>query len=107
MKLSFTYIRSPRSNCKARALRSTCGAAKALLACFMPVSGRREGKDSSTHGVAAARSPLPWAVFQKWELPDHLMTDEIVNGPFTVKDALIALASIKADILRFGLGDPE
>jgi hypothetical protein len=33
------------------------------------------------------------------------MTDEIVNGPFTVKDALIALASIKADILHhfFGL----
>jgi hypothetical protein len=31
------------------------------------------------------------------------MTDEIVNDPFTVKEALIALASIKADILRFGL----
>jgi hypothetical protein len=50
-----------------------------------------------------APAPLPYTVFQKWELLDHLMTDEIVNGPFTVKEALIALASIKADILRFGL----
>jgi hypothetical protein len=50
-----------------------------------------------------APAPLPLCVFHKWELLDHLMTDEIVNGPFTVKEALIALASIKADILRFGL----
>jgi hypothetical protein len=50
---------------------------------------------------------VPITVFQKWELLDHLMTDEIVNGPFTVKEALIALASVKADILRFGLKDPE
>jgi hypothetical protein len=50
-----------------------------------------------------APAPVPITVFQKWELLDHLMTDEIVNGPFTVKEALIALASIKADILRFGL----
>ena len=49
-----------------------------------------------------APAPLPLCVFHKWELLDHLMTDEIVNGPFTVKEALIALASIKADILRFG-----
>jgi hypothetical protein len=52
---------------------------------------------------APAPAPVPITVFQKWELLDHLMTDEIVNGPFTVKKALIALASIKADILRFGL----
>jgi hypothetical protein len=54
-----------------------------------------------------APAPLPHNVFQKWELLDHLMTDEIVNGPFTVKDALIALASIKEDVMRLGLKNPE
>jgi hypothetical protein len=53
--------------------------------------------------LMVAPAPVPITVFQKWELLDHLMTDEIVNGPFTVKEALIALASIKADVLRFGL----
>ena len=50
-----------------------------------------------------APAPSPVEFWYKWELLDHLMTDEVVNGPFTVKEALIALASIKADILRFGL----
>jgi hypothetical protein len=57
--------------------------------------------------LMTAPAPLPWAVFRKWELLEHLMTDEIVNGPFTVEEAVIALASIKADVLRFARKDPK
>lgn len=61
--------------------------------------------NAAQDALMIAPAPSPVEFWHKWELLDHLMTDEIVNGPFTVKDALIALASIKSDIMRFGLKD--
>ena len=51
-------------------------------------------------------APLPFFVFYKWELLDFLMGTDAEDGPCPDNRTLLALASIKADVLRFGLKDP-
>jgi hypothetical protein len=57
--------------------------------------------------LMTAVAPLPWAVFHKWELLDYMVTDEAEAGRYTDNRVIVALASIKADVLRFGLKDPQ
>ena len=52
-------------------------------------------------------APLPWGVLYKWELLDFLMASDAEDGPCPNNHTLLALASIKADVLRFGFKDPE
>jgi hypothetical protein len=52
-------------------------------------------------------APLPWGVFYKWELLDFLMSSDAEDGPCPDNRTLLATASIKADILSFGLRYPE
>jgi hypothetical protein len=52
-------------------------------------------------------APPPWGVWMKWEVLDQLMTNEAWSGMNTDNRVIVAVAAIKADILRFGLGDSE
>jgi hypothetical protein len=48
---------------------------------------------------------VPGGVFQKWEVLDQLMIDEAESGANNDNRVIVAVAAIKADVLRFGLGD--
>ena len=52
-------------------------------------------------------APLTWGVWVKWEILDRLITTDVDEGHFVENRILVALAAVKADVLRFGLKDPE
>jgi hypothetical protein len=64
---------------------------------------RSERYEAAEAALMTAPAPLPYAVFYKWELLDYLMTDAAESGRCTNNRELVALASIKADVIRFGL----
>ena len=52
-------------------------------------------------------APLAEYVWTKWEILDRLVTEDAEAGHLANNRAIVALGAIKADILRFGLKDPE
>ena len=62
---------------------------------------------AAERALMTAVAPLPWAVFYKWELLDYMLASEAEDGRYTDNRVIVALASIKADVLRFGLKDRE
>jgi hypothetical protein len=63
--------------------------------------------DAAEMALLATPAPLPWGVWMKWEVLDQIMTNEAWSGMNTDNRVIVAVAAIKADILRFGLGDGE
>jgi hypothetical protein len=51
-------------------------------------------------------SPTTWGVWTKWEILDSLATKEVLAGHLEDNRMIVAPAAIKADVLRFGLGEP-
>jgi hypothetical protein len=50
-------------------------------------------------------SALPWMVWQKWEVLDDYLDTEKRDGVFSDNRTVVALACIKADLMRFGIAD--
>jgi hypothetical protein len=50
-------------------------------------------------------APAPYGVFLKWEVLDQLVSDDAEKGRSVDNCVIIAVAAIKADVLKFGLGD--
>jgi hypothetical protein len=59
--------------------------------------------------LALLTMPAPHAeyVWTKWEILDRLVTDDAEAGPLANNRIIVALAAVKADILRFGLKDRD
>ena len=68
---------------------------------------RTNAYDAAERELLTTPSPLPWCVWQKWEVLDRYVTDEAYDAQFTDNRVMVALSAIKADILRFGLKAPE
>ena len=43
----------------------------------------------------------------KWEVLEYLMINEQDTGPYTDNRVMVAVAAIKADVMRFGLNNRE
>jgi len=50
---------------------------------------------------------LPWMVWRKWEVLDELVTEDAYADPRLDNRVIVELGRIKADILRFGISDPD
>jgi hypothetical protein len=50
-------------------------------------------------------SPAGWALVQKMELVEHLVTLDTEAGPPAYPLVIVALAAIRADILALGFAD--
>jgi hypothetical protein len=50
-------------------------------------------------------STLPWMIWQKWEVLDHYLDTEKRDGAFSDNRTVVALACIKADLMRFRIVD--
>ena len=73
------------------------------------VSGNARARklNEAERALLTTPAPLPWGVWMKWEVLDQIMTNEAWSGMNTDNRGIVAVAAIKADILRFGLGDGE
>jgi hypothetical protein len=69
--------------------------------------GNRRFKRRADAEVALMATPAPFrdAVWMKFELVEHLVIEERLTGESAYPLFLLALASLKADLFRVGLGD--
>ena len=70
-------------------------------------NARARKLDEAERALLTTPAPLPWGVWMKWEVLDQIMTNEAESGANTDNRVILAVAAIKADVLRFGLGDRE
>ena len=63
--------------------------------------------DEAERALLMTPAPLPWGVWLKWEVLDYLITNERDTGPYTDNRVMVAVAAIKADVMRFGLNRRE
>lgn len=76
-----------------------------------PADGEARERLDDAHGAAQMAllmtpAPLPFCVWHKWEVLERLMTVDAESGQDIRNPAIVALASLKADVLRFGLKSP-
>jgi hypothetical protein len=55
--------------------------------------------------IAATLAPLPWMVWDKFEVLQHYLCDAGEGGNWTHNPEVVMLASIKADLMRFKVGE--
>ena len=59
--------------------------------------------DAAELALLATPAPNPECFFEKWEVLERLVADEAEEGRLTNHRTTLALAAVKADILRLGL----
>jgi hypothetical protein len=69
-------------------------------------AARHRDCDAGELALLAMPAPSPWCVFLKWEVLEHLVADA-EDGNLIDNRVTMALGCVKADILGFGLKDPE
>jgi hypothetical protein len=52
-------------------------------------------------------APSPYGVMRKFEVLDFMVQTEIVDGRSADNRLMLAVAAIKADVMRFGLREPD
>jgi hypothetical protein len=69
-------------------------------------AGARSRKlDEAERALLTTPAPSPLGVWMKWECLDQLMINEAESGMHNDNRLIVAVAAIKADVLRFGLND--
>ena len=66
------------------------------------MNARARRLDEVERALLTTPAPVPFCVWMKWECLDQLMIDEAEFGMNTDNRVLVAVAAIKADVLRFG-----
>jgi hypothetical protein len=70
-------------------------------------NARSRRADEAERALLTTPAPLPWGVWMKWEVLDWLMINEQDTGAYTDNRVMVAVAAIKADVLRFGMNNRE
>ena len=70
-------------------------------------NARTQRLDEAERALLTTPAPLPRGVWMKWEVLDQLMINKADTGANTDNRVIVAVAAIKADVLRFGFGDRE
>jgi hypothetical protein len=68
---------------------------------------RLDAYDAAERALMKTPALSPSDVFYKREALDFLVASEAVDGEHTDNRLMAAIASIKADVIRFGLNDPK
>ena len=63
--------------------------------------------DAAEGALMTTPALSPSDVFYKWEVLEFLVESAAVDGEHTDNRLIVAIASIKADVIRFGLNDPK
>jgi hypothetical protein len=86
-------------------LNARAGCIDAATDAEMRASQRRF--DATELALLTTPAPLTEYVWTKWEILDRLVMEDAEAGPLANNRAIVALGAIKADIIRFGLKNPE
>jgi hypothetical protein len=84
-------------------------AARAACADFtsdIEMNARCRRRDAAELALLVTQAPNE-GFFQKWECLERLVASDAEDGPLTNHRTTLALAAVKADILRFGLKHRE
>ena len=84
-------------------------AARAACADFasdIEMNARCRRRDAAELALLVTQAPNEECFFQKWECLERLVASDAEDGPLTNHRTTLALAAVKADILRFGLKHP-
>jgi hypothetical protein len=66
---------------------------------------RSDRCDAAERALLTTPAPSDWAIWMKWEALDQIATSDAVAGQYTDNRLILALGAIKADLIRFGIGD--
>jgi hypothetical protein len=64
-----------------------------------------EKRDAAELALLVQPAPATWGIWVKWEILDRLVTTDAESGHYVENRIITALGAIKADIIRFGLGE--
>ena len=64
---------------------------------------RDDRERAAEMALIASPAPHSTALWQKWGFVEHLMNEELEGGPFRYSAAVVAFASLKADVAALGL----
>jgi hypothetical protein len=67
------------------------------------MNARCRRRDAAELALLVMQAPNEECFFQKWECLERLVAFDAEDGPLTNHRTTLALAAVKADILRFGL----
>jgi hypothetical protein len=65
------------------------------------MDGRLQRTCDAARELSVTPSSLPWMVWQKWEVLEYFLDEEKLTGPWTDNRIVVALACVKADLMRF------
>ena len=68
-------------------------------------SAKREARDEAARQVLVAPAPYPDPVWWKWEALEYLASADAVEGGHVHNPVVAALGLVKADLIRFGIGN--
>jgi hypothetical protein len=63
-----------------------------------------EARDEAARQLLVTPAPYPDHVWWKWEVLEYLASADAIEGEHINNPVVVALALVKADIIRFGIG---
>ena len=68
------------------------------------IRAKIEARDEAARQLLVTPAPYPDHVWWKWEVLDYLASADAIEGAHIDHPVVVALALVKADIIRFGIG---
>src|SRR5271170_482990 len=68
------------------------------------IRAKIEARDEAARQLLVTPAPYPDHVWWKWEVLDYLASADATEGKHIANLVVVALALVKADIIRFGNG---
>jgi hypothetical protein len=68
---------------------------------------QQDAVDKAGRQLLAMPAFLDWMIWKKWEVLDLYLDADIVGGAHVDNRTVVALACIKADLMRLGIGKQE
>jgi len=68
------------------------------------ISGKCEAVDEAARQLLVTPAPHADQVWRKWEVLDYLASADAIEGEHIDNPVVVALALLKADLIRFGIG---
>jgi hypothetical protein len=71
------------------------------------MDAKQDDVDEAGRQLLSAPAVLNWMVWMKWEVLEFCINQDTMDGKHIDNRSVVALATIKADLMRFGVGNAE
>jgi hypothetical protein len=69
------------------------------------MDGKQDAVDEAGRQLLTAPAFLNWMVWRKWQVLEFCLNQDVMDGKHIDNRTVVALASIKADLVRFGIAE--